>query len=131
MNVTAVGRSRSFPAALPAGQAAAVLSTSAPASPRSSATQLQSLARGAGPASTSPEDRRLRETFDSVIGQTLFGQMLRSMRKSVRKPAYFHGGRAEEVFQQQLDQVLAEEISQASASRFTEPMYELFTLSRK
>jgi len=108
MNVTAVGRSRGFPAALPAAQSAAMPSSSA-----------------------SPEERRLRETFDSVIGQTLFGQMLRSMRKTLRKPAYFHGGRAEEVFQQQLDQVLAEKISEASAPRFTEPMYELFTLSRK
>ncbi len=131
MNVAAVGRSRGFPAALPAGQAAAGLSKAAAASPPSSAEELQSLAQGAGAASPSKADAKLRETFDSVVGQTLFGQMLRSMRKTVRKPAYFHGGRAEEVFQQQLDQVLAEKISQASASRFTDPMYELFTLSRK
>jgi Rod binding domain-containing protein len=131
MNVAAIGRSRSFPAALPAGQAGARLPASTAASPPSFATQLQSLSSGAGPASVSPEERQLRETFDSVVGQTLFAQMLRSMRKTVRKPAYFHGGRAEEVFQQQLDQVLAEKISQASASQFTGPMYELFTLSRK
>ncbi len=131
MNVSAIGRSRGLPAALPAGQAGARLSSSTAAGPPSSPAELQSLAQGAGPASPSPEDGKLRETFDSVIGQTLFGQMLRSMRKTVRKPAYFHGGRAEEVFQQQLDQVLAEKISQASASRFTEPMYDLFTLSRK
>jgi hypothetical protein len=50
------------------------------------------------------------------------------MRKTVRKPAYFHGGRAEEVFQGQLDQVLSEKLSEASAGSFSGPMYELFCL---
>ena len=95
------------------------------------AAAVQSLTPQAAPPPPSAEDKKLRETFDSVVGQTLFGQMLRSMRKTVGKPAYFHGGRAEKVFQQQLDQVLAEKISQASAARFAEPMYELFTLGRK
>jgi peptidoglycan hydrolase FlgJ len=108
MSVHPVTRSTGLPTAAPPGGSAAV-----------------------APAPSSGEEQRLRETFDSVIGQTLFGQMLRSMRKTVHKPAYFHGGRAEEVFQQQLDQVLAEKIAQASADRFTGPMYELFTLSRK
>ena len=83
------------------------------------------------PALADGEDEEVRGAFQSFVGQTLFGQMLKAMRNTVGKPAYFHGGRAEEVFQQQLDQVLAEKISQASAARFTEPMYELFTLSRK
>ena len=77
------------------------------------------------------EDRKLRETFQSVVGQTLYGQLLRSMRKTVGKPAYFHGGRAEEIFQQQLDQILSEKMSQSSAANLADPMYELFALSRK
>ena len=77
------------------------------------------------------DERTLRKTFDSALGQTLFGQMLKSMRKTQGKPAYFHGGRAEEVFQQQLDQVLAEKMSQASASSFTGPMFDLFMLQRQ
>ena len=72
----------------------------------------------------------LRRAFDSFVGETFYGQMLKSMRKTVGKPAYFHGGRAEEVFQGQLDQILAEEMTEASASTFTGPMYELFNLSR-
>jgi len=68
----------------------------------------------------------LRETFDQFVGETLFGQMLKSMRKSLDKPAYFHGGRGEEVFQSQLDQTLVEEISKASASSISGPMFELF-----
>ncbi len=53
------------------------------------------------------------------------------MRKTVGKPAYFNGGRAEEIFQQQLDQVLAKNISESSADKFSGPMFELFTLQRK
>jgi len=73
----------------------------------------------------------VREQFASVMGELLFTQMLKSMRKTVGKPAYFHGGRAEEVFTQQLDQVLAEKIAKNSAEKFVGPMYELFMLNRK
>ena len=92
-------------------------------------------AGAAAQPATSPgrgeEDRKLRETFQSVVGQTLYGQLLRSMRKTVGKPAYFHGGRAEEIFQQQLDQILSEKISQSGASSLADPMYELFSMRRK
>jgi hypothetical protein len=50
--------------------------------------------------------------------------MIKAMRSTVGKPAYFHGGRAEEVFQGQLVQALAEHLTEASASRFAEPMFE-------
>jgi hypothetical protein len=98
--------------------------------PASSTIGASAASRPPLPSAPAAEDRKLRETFESVVGQTLFGQMLHSMRKTVGKPAYFHGGRTEEVFQQQLDRVLAEKISQASADRFTGPMYELFALRR-
>ncbi|MGW8256985.1 MAG: rod-binding protein [Thermoguttaceae bacterium] len=82
----------------------------------------------AGNAAKNP---RLRKAFDGFVGETFFSQMLRSMRKTVGKPAFFNGGRAEEIFQQQLDQILAEKISQNSADKFSGPMFELFTLQRK
>jgi hypothetical protein len=72
----------------------------------------------------------LREAFDDFVGQTLFGQMLASMRSTVGKPAYFHGGRAEEIFSEQLDQVLVENLSDASAGTITDPMYRLFNMQR-
>ena len=76
-------------------------------------------------------DRELRAAFDDFVGQTFFGHLLKAMRETVDKPAYFHGGRTEEVFQGQLDQVLVEHISDASAETFTEPMFELFTMARR
>ena len=88
----------------------------------------------APPRPPSPEEgdnEELRQAFQSFVGQTLFGQLLAAMRKTLDKPAYFHGGRAEEIFQQQLDQVLAEKISASSADKFSEPMFELFVMKRQ
>jgi peptidoglycan hydrolase FlgJ len=78
---------------------------------------------------TTSEDP-LKDAFRDFVGQTMFGQMLKSMRTTVGKPAYFHGGRGEEVFQEQLDQLLVEKISDSSASTVADPMYELFQLQR-
>ena len=76
-------------------------------------------------------DEEVQEKFNEFVGQTLFGQLLKSMRKTVGKPAYFHGGQAEEIFQQQLDQVLGEKLAETSGPKFSEPMFELFQLGRK
>lgn len=78
-----------------------------------------------------PPDAATKEAFTDFVGQTLFGSMLASMRKTVGKPAYMHGGRAEEVFQQQLDQKIVEELTAASASEISDPMYELFNMQRR
>jgi peptidoglycan hydrolase FlgJ len=87
-------------------------------------------AEGAKLEAGKPKDQELRETFDTFVGEAFFGQMLSSMRKTVGKPAYFHGGRAEEMFTERLDQVLSEEITKSSASQVSGPMFELFMLNR-
>jgi Rod binding domain-containing protein len=66
----------------------------------------------------------LREKFTQFVGEAFFGQMLKAMRSTVGKPAYFYGGHAEEVFQGQLDQTMSESLTKASASKFAEPMFE-------
>jgi len=83
----------------------------------------------AGPAAADlPSQARapgeLRERFTQFVGETFFGQMIKAMRQTVGKPAYFDGGRAEEVFRGQLDQALAEHMTKASADRFADPMFE-------
>jgi len=77
-----------------------------------------------------PKADATKEAFGDFVGQTLFGSMLATMRESVGKPAYFHGGRTEEVFQKQLDQHLVEAISDASSESIVDPMYELFQMQR-
>lgn len=99
------------------------------ASLQSSLPQIRSQVPGAKSAEK-PGDTELRTTFDSFVGEVFFGQMLDSMRKTVGKAPYFNGGRAEEMFTQQLDQVLSEQMTKASASEFTGPMFDLFMLSR-
>ena len=79
----------------------------------------------------SADDSELRKNFTQFVGETLFGSMLASMRKSVGKPAYMHGGRTEEVFQSQLDQAIVEELTEASADTIANPMYELFYLQQR
>jgi hypothetical protein len=65
----------------------------------------------------------VHEKFTQFVGETFYGQMIKSMRSTVGKPAYFHGGRAEEVFQGQLDQLMAEHMTEASADTVAEPMF--------
>jgi flagellar protein FlgJ len=79
------------------------------------------------PKFNSPE---LREAFNQFVGETFYGQMLSSMRKTLGKPAYFHGGRAEEIFQAQLDQTIGEHLAKANADELAGPMFKLFSLQR-
>jgi hypothetical protein len=87
--------------------------------------------RGAPNLQTPPREsgeKKLRDTFDAFVGQTFYGQMLKALRETQGKPAYFHGGRGEEAFQAQLDQMLSEKMAKASAHQFTGPMFEQFQL---
>lgn len=83
------------------------------------------------PKAPNPNSPELKEAFTDFVGQTLFGSMLDSMRKTLNKPAYMHGGRTEEVFQKQLDQKIVEELTESSAESIAEPMFELFNLQRR
>ncbi|MDE0864464.1 MAG: hypothetical protein OSA98_11815 [Rubripirellula sp.] len=73
----------------------------------------------------------LEEKFTEFVGQTLFGSMLVSMRKTLGKPAYMHGGRTEEVFQKQLDQLLVEDLTKASGDMIAKPMFDLFNMQQR
>ena len=76
-------------------------------------------------------DKEFRETFDKFVGQTLFGSLLKELRKSEQGAAYINGGQAEKVFKGQLDQVLVERMSEASAETLTGPMYDLMMANRR
>jgi peptidoglycan hydrolase FlgJ len=76
-----------------------------------------------GPGAQAAKDQKLHDTFTQFVGQTFYGQMIKSMRSTVGKAAYFNGGQAEKIFQGQLDQTMAEQMTKASADRFAEPMF--------
>jgi peptidoglycan hydrolase FlgJ len=75
-------------------------------------------------SSTRDQSSELRTHFTQFVGETFYGQMIKAMRSTVAKPAYFHGGRGEEVFQSQLDQTLAEHMTAATADRFADPLFD-------
>lgn len=67
--------------------------------------------------------KEVQETFRTFVGEAFFGQLMKSMRSTQGKPAYFHGGQAEEVFRSQLDQVLSQEMTTTSADTIADPMF--------
>jgi Rod binding domain-containing protein len=87
--------------------------------------QPQALAAGAA------GDARLHQAFNDFVGETFYSQMLQSLRKSVGKSSRFHGGRGEEVFTGQLDQVLAQKLAKTNGDKLSGAMYRLFTARRK
>ncbi|TWT50525.1 hypothetical protein Pla22_32680 [Rubripirellula amarantea] len=105
--------------------------------PPLSQTQLSQSQLSQSPGAVPPKldaaggSEELREAFTDFVGQTLFGSMLTSMRKTVGTPAYMHGGRTEEVFQQQMDQYLVQDLTDASADTLADPMFELFNMQRR
>lgn len=83
------------------------------------------------PNNSETKDEPLRDAFQDFVGQTFFGQLIASMRSTQGETPYFNGGRAEKIFQGQLDQQLAEHMSDASAKKIADPMFELFQLRQK
>jgi hypothetical protein len=60
-----------------------------------------------------------KEKFAEVLGGTMYGMMFKAMRKSMKDNPYFNGGQAEQMFGQQLDQLLAEKMARRDASKFS------------
>ncbi len=72
----------------------------------------------------------LKKAFTDFAGQTFFGELVKQMRATLHKPAFFHGGMGEDIFQTQLDQIMVERMSETSAKSFSDPMYELLMAPR-
>ncbi len=66
----------------------------------------------------------LREAAGRVVGSVFYGTLLRQMRASGLKGEYGHGGRGEEVFQAQMDQIFAEEAGRAGRSNLVDAIVE-------
>lgn len=80
------------------------------------------------PKAESPADaneKQFRELLHQFIGQTLFGQMLKSMRATQEKNPFFHGGQAEEIYQSLLDMELTDQMTKSTSKTLSEPMYKL------
>jgi peptidoglycan hydrolase FlgJ len=69
------------------------------------------------------KEEKLHATFTQFVGETFYGQMIKSMRSTVGHAAYFNGGQGEKIFQGMLDQTFAQQMTKASADRFANPMF--------
>ena len=65
----------------------------------------------------------LPDAFDQFVGDTFFRQMLKSMRSGTGKPAFLHGGQAEEIFQSQLDEVMITDLVKATKDSFSSELF--------
>jgi hypothetical protein len=107
-----------MPLSLPSAAATSLLS------PTPTSQSVANLAADGVRPGEAPKNDELRERFTQFVGETFYGQMIKAMRSTVGKPAYFDGGRGEEVFRGQLDQTLAEHMTKATADRFADPMFQ-------
>jgi Rod binding domain-containing protein len=67
--------------------------------------------------------RELQGAFQDFVGKTFYGEMLKAMRSTQGEPAYFHGGNAEKIFQQQLDHRIGDEMSKANGGELSAAMF--------
>ena len=70
------------------------------------------------------EARELKKVYSQFVGENFYGMMLKSMRKNVGKPAYFHGGQAEEMFRGRLDQQIAQDLASSPNNNLADTMFE-------
>lgn len=80
------------------------------------------------PNTTSAEHAKgeLREAAQKLVGEVFYGTLLRQLRDSALKGEYGHGGRGEEVFRGQLDQVLASRAGTSGDNELTDALVKRF-----
>jgi len=69
---------------------------------------------------------KLRTTAGQVVGSVFYGTLLKELRQSSLKGDLGHGGRGEEVFQAQLDQIYAEQVGKSSRFDLVDSIYKSF-----
>lgn len=88
-------------------------------------TALLTPASGA-PSNLSGDPTTAKEAFQDFVSGTFFKEMMKSMRKMHDKPAYFHGGSAEDIFRAQMDEKVAEDLAREHGGAFADPLFESF-----
>jgi len=85
-----------------------------------------------GPGLSSGDATKMteREAFQAAVAGTFYKMMLKSLHQMHDKPAYFHGGQAEEIFRNQMDQYLAEDFARTHGAPLTDALYEASVRNR-
>lgn len=80
---------------------------------------------GGNGAQSLPGTDEIRKQFQNAIAGTFYRQMMKSLRSTTGKPAYLHGGQAEEIFRGQLDEIMADQLAAGSGQVFSDRLFEL------
>jgi len=76
---------------------------------------------------TGKDSAELKEAFQKFVAGTFYKQMFKAMREGQNKPAYFHGGQAEEMFQSQLDQQISEDLATREGGGLSDTLFSAFS----
>jgi len=76
------------------------------------------------------QQMKVEEVFQDFVAGTFYKQMLKALRKTQSEPAYFFGGQAERMFQGQLDQEVASNLSKTSGKQFSQDLFKVFLQSQ-
>lgn len=89
-------------------------------------TALDTTAIGSPSPTSTPHDplSKLRDAVDRTVGSVFYGTLLKTMRDSPLKGTIGHGGRGEEIFQNQLDQLFVERAGNARAYDLNQTIFE-------
>ena len=68
----------------------------------------------------------LRQAFQDFAAGTFYKEMFKALRRTHDKPAYFHGGMAEDIFQDHLDQQVAEHLASDHGDALAGPLFAAF-----
>lgn len=94
--------------------------------PLSAVSPTTSLTPSSRPDASKNGPSAVKTAFQDAVAGLFFGQMIKSLRAGVGKPAYIHGGQAEEMFQSQMDQKVAENLARQNGGALVEDLYQRF-----
>ena len=77
------------------------------------------------------EEAQLREAAEKLVATTLIMPMFEQLRNDPLAAKLFHGGRGEEIFQQQMDQVLSDRIAGATRFDLVDSVYQYLSSAAK
>ena len=73
-----------------------------------------------------PAESDVQQAFQDFVAGTFYRQMLQALRKTQNKPAYFHGGMAEDIFQGYFDQTVSEQLAREHGAALAGPLFTAF-----
>jgi hypothetical protein len=69
---------------------------------------------------------KLQSKFQDFAAGTFYKEMMKSLNKMHKKPAYIYGGQAEEIFKGQMNQHVAEDLAHSNGNQFAASLYQGF-----